>query len=495
MDAAGPERPTGSVPRKPSGVPTRRRGVGSSAEARLGLALSTLFALTLAAARVIDVSEDGKAMVVFSLVFFPALVAAAIARPLWFLLLTVAYLPFAKAYPLSLGGITGANMSNLILVLAPVAWVASRGRSRQRLKPGALEALVALYMVVGSLSVLPAIGRVDSVGELLQSYRGWLAPFLIFFVARGLVRDRIALAAVLRLLATVTVLVAVLTWIEGLSRSDRGSIEASRVSGLMQQANQMGAFLVYYGIVLLALGLRERHLGWRLFYLGGFLAAARAMLFTFSRAAYLALASGAALVLLLHNPLLLVAGAGGGVVAAAVKPTLIPQSIRERMGQTTEGVGLEGEQQSLDRSSAYRLILWRAASRMIHEEPLTGVGLGQFSSVVGHYTEVTLSKEDPNDAHNAFILIAAEMGLPALATALALLLALALAATRAYFRRRHPVDRTVALAFLGCWVGLIVSCLLGSRFSDESLISYFWILGALVAVVRRLPAHSRRRRV
>lgn len=465
-----------------------------SAEERLGLALAILVALVLAAARVIDVSEDGKAMMAFGLGFLPALVATAIARPSWFLLLMVAYLPFAKTYPLSLGGITGANMSNLILLLAPVAWLSSRQRSRRRLKGGTLEALVALYVVVGSLSVVPALGQVDSVGELLQTYRGWLAPFLFFFAARGLVRDRAGLVAVLRLMATVTVLVAALTWIEGLSRSDRGSIDAARVRGLMQQANQMGAFLVYYGIVLLTLALRERHWGRRLYYLGGFLVAARAMLFTFSRSAYLALAAGASLVVLLQNPLLLVAGAGGGAVAVAVKPSLIPGSIRERLGQTTEGVGLEGERQSLDKSSAYRLILWRAAFRMIRERPLTGVGLGQFSSVVGHYTDVTLSKDDPNDAHNAFILIAAEMGLPALAMVLILLLALALASVRAFFRRRHWIDRTVALALLGSWTGLIVSCMLGSRFSDESLISYFWILGALLAVARRLPEPRRARR-
>jgi O-antigen ligase len=493
VDATDPERPKGPVAGASPRVPRRGPAAGASAHARLGVALATLFALVLSAARIIDVSEDGKLMMAFSLAFFPALVAAAVSRPLWFMLLTVAYLPFAKAYPLSLGGITGANMSNIVLLLAPLAWLSSRRRSRRRLRAGALEALVGLYMVVGTLALLPAVGQADSLGSLLQTYRGWLAPFLVFFVARGLVRDRVALASVLRLMATVTIMVAFLTWIEGLSRSDRGSIEASRVSGLMQQANQMGAFLVYYGIVLLALSLRERRLATRLFFLGGFLAAARAMLFTFSRSAYIALASGASLVVLLYNPLLLIAGAGGGVVAVTVKPSLIPGSIRERLGQTTEGVGLEGEKQSLDKSSAYRLILWKAAFRMIRERPLSGVGLGQFSSVVGHYTEVTLSKEDPNDAHNAFILIAAEMGLPALASAVMLLLALELAAAKAYLRRRHRVDRTIALAFLGSWVGLVVSCMLGSRFSDESLISYFWILAALVAVVRRLPEGSARR--
>jgi O-antigen ligase len=463
-----------------------------AADLRLGLALATLFALVLAAARLIDVSEDGKAMMAFSLGFFPALVAAAVARPAWFLLLTVAYLPFAKTYPLSLGG--GLNMSNLILLLAPLAWLSSRRASRRRLPGGTLETLVVVYMVVGTLSVAQAVGRVDSVGELLQTYRGWLAPFLFFFVARGLVRDRAGLVAVLRVMATVTILVAALTWVEGLSRSDRGSIDAARVRGLMQQANQMGAFLVYYGVLLLALALRERHWGRRLLYLGGFLVAARAMLFTFSRSAYLALAAGCSMVVLLQSPLLMLAGAGGGAVAVALRPSLIPASVRERMAETTEGVGLEGERQSLDKSSEYRLILWGAAFRMIRERPLTGVGLGEFSSVVPHYTEVTLSKDDPNDAHNAFILIAAEMGLPALAAVLVLLAAVALAAARAFFRRHHRADRTVALAVLGSWVGLVVSCMFGSRFSDESLISYFWILVALLAVARCLPEAGRLRR-
>jgi O-antigen ligase len=472
-----------------AGTPRRRAARISRGlhDVRLGFALALFFALGLAAARAIDVSEDGKAMMLFSLAFFPALAASAAARPLWFLLLAIAYLPFSKVYPLSLGGITGANMSNLILLLAPLAWAQARGRSRTRLRVGMLEWLVLLYVVVGSFSVLPALGRGGGFGELLQTYRGWLVPFLYFFIARGLVKDRRGLAAALQLLAVVAILVGGLTWIEGLSRSGRGSIEASRVSGLMQQANQMGAFLVYYGTVLLALGLRSRGVARRLLYLSGFLIAARASLFTFSRAAYLALATGSATVVLLHNPLLLAAGAGGGAMAVVARPSLIPSSIRARWAETNEGVGLEGETTTLDKSSAYRLILWKAAFRMIREHPLTGIGLGQFSSSVGRYTEVTLSKEDPNDAHNAFILIAAEMGLPALFVVLVLLAVSVLTAIRLYLRRRPAIDRTVALAFVGCSAALLVSCMLGSRFQDESLISYFWVLAALVAVARRLP--------
>jgi len=487
VGGAGPPTAVGTPP---TSVARQRRL--RAREARLGMAVALGFALVLAAARLIDVSEDGKAMLGFSLLFLPALVAAAVARPLWFLLLAVAFLPFGKVYPLSLGA--GINMSNLILGLAPVAWSVGRARRRGRLRLGWLEGLVAVYVVVASLSVVPAMGVAESVGELAQTYRTWLAPMLFFFIARGLVRDREGLEATLRVMAWVTILVAGLTWLEGIERGDRGSIEASRVPGLMRQANQMGAFLVYYGILLVTIGLRERRLPSRLLYFGGFLVAARAILFTFSRSAYLALASGSVLVVLLTSPLLLVAGAGAGAVAVTVKPSLIPESIRARMGQTTEGVGLEGENRTLDKSSAYRLILWRAAFRMIREHPLTGVGIGRFSYVVGSYTEVTLSKEDPNDAHNAFILIAAENGVPALVLVVVLLVTLVVVAARVYLRSRYRVDRTLALAFMGTWVGLVISCMLGSRFGDESLIAYFWILCALLAVARRLPPRPSRER-
>jgi O-antigen ligase len=463
----------------------RRQDLRAHREAVRGTALALGYAAVLGAARFIDVSEDGKAMMAFSLLFLPALVVTAFARPLWFLLLVVAYLPFSKVYSLSLGGITGANMSNVILLLAPLAVLRRRAQQPERLRFGGLEALVLLFVLLGSVSALTAWPHADGMGEMLQRYRGWLAPILYFFIARGLVRNREGLQAVLRTLAAVAVLVGALTWFEGIQRGSRGSIEAARVEGLMRQANQMGAFLVYYGAATLAVGFSERG-PLRYFFLGGYAIAARAMLFTFSRAAYLSLASGSTLIALLHNPLLLVAGGALGTVAVAVNPNLIPGSIRARFEQTNEGTGLEGENAQLDKSSAYRLILWTAGLRMVQEHPFVGVGLGRFSQVVGSYTDVTPSKNDPNDAHNAYLLVAAEMGVPAFLTMLALLLTLAAAAVRVYYRRGPPADRAAALAFVGCWGALLVSCMLGSRFGDEALISYFWILGALVAVARRL---------
>jgi O-antigen ligase len=176
-------------------------------------------------------------------------------------------------------------------------------------------------------------------------------------------------------------------------------------------------------------------------------------------------------------------------MAAILVPGLIPQSVATRLSGTTSadaGIYDADVTETLDRSSAHRLVLWRGALRMITERPLQGVGVGQFPQLIGNYTEVPLQEGEPHDAHNAFLLLAAEMGLPVLLLLIALHLTFAVMALRLHRRRRTPVDRVLALAFLGSQTGILVSCLLGSRFSDESLIAYFWILSALVVVTSRL---------
>jgi O-antigen ligase len=220
----------------------------------------------------------------------------------------------------------------------------------------------------------------------------------------------------------------------------------------------------------------------------------RAMLFTYSRGAYLAFAAGSVVVTLFRNPLLLVAAAGGGVAAVAAFPDLVPDSVRQRLDSTTQEGAQEGEAATLDRSSMLRLVIWKGAARMIAERPLQGVGLSQFPLLIGRYTEFPLAKSDPHDAHNAYVLVAAEMGIPALLLLLLFLAVLAVTAVGVYFRRRLAPDRPLALACVGMVAAICVSCMLGSRFSDESMIGYAWVIAALTVVVARLaPPPSRRR--
>jgi O-antigen ligase len=212
------------------------------------------------------------------------------------------------------------------------------------------------------------------------------------------------------------------------------------------------------------------------------------------------MAAGSAMVILLRSPLLLLAGTGGGILTVAAFPRLIPSSVLERLGDTTvEEKGAYDQPATfdqLDRSSAHRLLLWRGAARMIAQYPIQGVGIGLFQVMIGNYTEVPLRKEDPHDAHNAFILLASEMGLPELLMLLLLHCCFAILALRLYLKRRMLVDRVLGLSFIGCQVGVLVSCMLGSRFSDEALITFFWMMAAMLCVVSRMrePLPPRKRR-
>jgi O-antigen ligase len=491
--------PGAAAPRR-GARPPEAAARASRRELRTGLALAYAYAAALALARLIDVSDDGKFMLLFGTTFSLVLVFAAFVHPRWYLLLTIVYLPFSRVYALPVGGIPGANLTNLLLLLGPVAIISSRMQGRPRLRFGRVEKLVIVFVAVASLSLAPSYQSGSfGMGELIQIYRAWLAPILFFFIARGLVRDREDVKGVLEILAWTTFLVASCTWKEGIDRGSRGTIDASRVPGLMEQANIMGAFLVYYGMVLLALGITRRP--WRkgIPYLVGFAIAARATLYTFSRGAYMGLGAGAVTVMTLANPAFLVVAGGGGVVAVAMFPTLIPDSIRERItGTTAQRRVRPGETVSpqLDRSSANRLILWRAAARMIAVHPMLGVGVGRFEELIGFYTELPIKKGDPRDAHNAYILQAAEMGVPSLLLLLVLFVSWAAVALRIHRKHRHPVDRSLALAFLGSMMAVLVSCMVGSRFSDEALIAWFWMLAALVVVVGRLrePPRSQQKR-
>jgi len=59
------------------------------------------------------------------------------------------------------------------------------------------------------------------------------------------------------------------------------------------------------------------------------------------------------------------------------------------------------------------LVGWQAGLNMVKKNPLTGVGLGNYKSVVTEYDTTGTVRQDPHIAHNAYLEIAAEMGIPA----------------------------------------------------------------------------------
>ncbi len=96
---------------------------------------------------------------------------------------------------------------------------------------------------------------------------------------------------------------------------------------------------------------------------------------------------------------LLLVGLCGGIF-------LSDSFFRERM------ITIFSSAEERDKSSANRLIIWASAWRMIQEKPM-GVGIGRFEYEISQYAPPEIFAEEGSarrDAHNTFILCAAELG-------------------------------------------------------------------------------------
>jgi O-antigen ligase len=106
------------------------------------------------------------------------------------------------------------------------------------------------------------------------------------------------------------------------------------------------------------------------------------------------------------------------------------------------------EQQGADT----RLAHWNAGLRMVQQHWLIGIGAGNFKPLVAHFD---LKGFEPHVAHNTYLEIAAEMGLPALAVFLATIWS-TLASLERVRRHTDPrVNDLLANAAEGLQVGLI----------------------------------------
>ena len=79
-----------------------------------------------------------------------------------------------------------------------------------------------------------------------------------------------------------------------------------------------------------------------------------------------------------------------------------------------------------------------------------------------------------------YILIGAEMGIPALLVFLLLLLLMILNARKLYSVTNDKFFKALALGFIGCLGGIVVANMFGGRLDSQEVSSYFWILSALI---------------
>jgi O-antigen ligase len=141
---------------------------------------------------------------------------------------------------------------------------------------------------------------------------------------------------------------------------------------------------------------------------------------------------------------------------------------------------------SLDGSTQARFAMWKVAMRMIRANPLLGVGYGNFQYYADEYGR------PPNihgiDAHNTYLLYAAEMGIPTVACFLIILLICWYKGIYVWLRAKDGFFKTAAIGFLGGLTGLMIANCFGSRLNSNEIVFQFWIL---IAVIMKMADYAK----
>ncbi len=145
-----------------------------------------------------------------------------------------------------------------------------------------------------------------------------------------------------------------------------------------------------------------------------------------------------------------------------------------------------GDKESVNK----HLIGWEAGLNMIRKNPLSGVGFGNYKAVVTKYDKSGEVRLDPHVAHNAYLEIAAEMGIPAILVYWAFLGSAFYSAGKTRKRAlARGADQLAALA-LGCQAS-ILGAGVGIFFVSGQYTRLLWFVLCVTMVMPLLvPARS-----
>ncbi len=408
----------------------------------------------------------------------------------------VAYLPFSKILPGAFGGAALAlNLTNLLMIFILLVWMTGKFSDNEPLWLSTpLNAPVILFSAVASISII----RGSSYGGdyfwlALIEFKRWITPILMYFLVLNTVKDRATIKNLVVIMIIISTIVGLMAIYDYMEVGD-ASMESSRIGGIAGHSNSLAAFFNYYMFLPFGFFLMNKSKYKYWFLLIPFLIQFRGIMVTFSRGGYIAFAVGLYAIAFFRSKvffgLLIIATA-----LAIFNPILLPAGVRYRMSQTftkpvsyTDSVSREEQvEDSLDGSSRSRLEIWKGAFKMIKEQPIFGIGYGLFFPLIKYYWVGGYSI----DAHNTYLIIAAEMGLPALILFLWLIFMVIWHTYTLYKETEDSYTKSVALGFLGGLFGLLASNMFGSRLDSQEVSSYFWILSALIMRLKILDQRER----
>ena len=366
----------------------------------------------------------------------------------------LALLAFAAALQLSIAA------ADILLPLATVLWLGLLVRNNERIEVPKMFWPLAAY---GVATLVASIFSVDPRVSLVDSKQ--LVLLVIVPLAYRLLRGRRALLAV-DIVITVGALSATLGIVQYLILNFDHL--GRRPQGVL------GLYMTYSGLLMLVLCaavsrvmFAKHHRAWAALVLPGLVIA---LLFTFTRSAWVGACVGIGLLFLLRDFRLL----GLLPVVFGLFLAFAPPALTARFYSTFS---------LTDPSNADRVAMMKSGFRIIKDDPLTGVGPDMIIQVYPGYRDKNAVNQLNPHLHNVPLQIAAERGLPALAVWIWFIVTL----VRDFLRRRRadfPSLSNTGIAVIGA---MLAAGLFEYNFGDSEFLMMFLVLVTLPYAAERAP--------
>lgn len=396
--------------------------------------------------------------------------------------------PFLLANPYSLPKVVLLRVILIIIVAAWLGKIVVSGRLKVA-QIGGHPAFIVFLLVLVSTTVLSAAPVVSLFGNYFR-HEGlvtWLAYVAIFIAAathsaEEEIEHRLKVGLLIALPITIYALVQFLGW----DFVPLSGARLNRSSASLGNPTYLGAYLVMIFPLSLSFALIDRS---RARYLYGLVSilSALALIFTYSRAAWLGVAVGAALLAVRirrgeRRDWFLVAGSLAiALVAIGALHAANPEKsyVRARLVSSVNlSEGSVGE----------RLGLWRTGVNVVLERPFFGWGLETFRDASRPYQADNREGLAPNRdrPHNQLLYLASSVGLVGLTAYILFVVAVFTRILRAAKEKEDMRDRLLAAGILAALIGYVIQEQFS--FSQVETAPLFWLLmGFGVALGRPEP--------
>ena len=397
----------------------------------------------------------------------------------------MAFLAVTETLP-SFGALSLAKAAGVILAISWMATVSrkeTRGKTLLEAQP-VLTLLLACFLAWSALTLVWA----ESTSEGVTALTRYAPNLLLFPIIFSALRRRGDVVAVLGTIVVAGALAAAM----GVASPTQTEGDLVRATGTVGDANELAAALVVGLVLAMGFAVNRGFSGEKRLLCGLVAALAFAgILLSLSRGGFVALACVLVVSVFVAGrwrPQVVVATALVLGCAVFYFSSVASLPARERVTSVGGGTG--------------RVDIWTTAWRMVEDEPIRGVGAGNFPVSSIHYLLQPGSIErdefiidTPKVTHNTYLQVLAEEGIVGAALFLGIILICMACIWRAARRFARMGDERMELLARALFIALI-GLLAADFFISEMFSKLLWLLLAvgppLLAVSARTPEQERR---